>query len=38
VYSGSRVLTGLAHEGFAPACFGWVTKHGVPYVSVCGTH
>ncbi|KAJ5503740.1 Amino acid permease [Penicillium fimorum] len=37
VYSGSRVLTGLAHEGFAPACFGWVTKHGVPYISVTFT-
>ncbi|CAI7583200.1 unnamed protein product [Penicillium discolor] len=37
VYSGSRVLTGLAHEGFAPACFSWVTKHGVPYISVTFT-
>ncbi|OGE52341.1 hypothetical protein PENARI_c010G07051 [Penicillium arizonense] len=37
VYSGSRVLTGLAYEGFAPACFGWVTKHGVPYISVAFT-
>jgi amino acid transporter len=37
VYSGSRVLTGLANEGFAPPCFGWVTKHGVPYVSVMFT-
>ncbi|KAJ5187930.1 hypothetical protein N7449_010924 [Penicillium cf. viridicatum] len=37
VYSGSRVLTGLAHEGFAPSCFGWVTKHGVPYISVIFT-
>lgn len=37
VYSGSRVLTGLAHEGFAPNCFGWVTKSGVPYISVMFT-
>ncbi|KAJ5788779.1 Amino acid/polyamine transporter I [Penicillium paradoxum] len=37
VYSGSRILTGLANEGFAPACFGWVTKHGVPYISVIFT-
>jgi amino acid transporter len=27
-------LTGLANEGFAPRCFGWVTKSGVPYISV----
>ncbi|CAI7666044.1 unnamed protein product [Penicillium bialowiezense] len=37
VYSGSRILTGLANEGFAPPCFGWVTKSGVPYVSVMFT-
>lgn len=37
VYSGSRVLMGLSQEGFAPACFGWVSKHGVPYVSVIFT-
>ncbi|KAJ5084941.1 hypothetical protein NUU61_009520 [Penicillium alfredii] len=37
VYSGSRVLTGLAHEGFAPPCFAWVTQQGVPYVSVSFT-
>ncbi|OJK01221.1 hypothetical protein ASPACDRAFT_77045 [Aspergillus aculeatus ATCC 16872] len=37
VYSGSRVLLGLAQEGFAPSCFGWVTQRGVPYVSVAFT-
>ncbi|KAB8230215.1 hypothetical protein ETB97_005630 [Aspergillus alliaceus] len=37
VYSGSRVLLGLAQEKFAPACFGWVTHRGVPYVSVAFT-
>ncbi|KAF9890555.1 hypothetical protein FE257_005686 [Aspergillus nanangensis] len=34
VYSGSRILLGLAHDGFAPSFFGWVSSHGVPYVSV----
>lgn len=37
VYSGSRVLLGLAQEGFAPKIFGWVTKKGVPWVSVAFT-
>ncbi|KAJ5671476.1 hypothetical protein N7507_000603 [Penicillium longicatenatum] len=37
VYSGSRVLTGLAIEGFAPKFFARVTKKGVPYVSVAFT-
>ncbi|KAJ5247651.1 hypothetical protein N7468_002634 [Penicillium chermesinum] len=37
VYSGSRVLTGLALEGFAPKFFAKVTKKGVPYVSVAFT-
>ena len=37
VYSGSRVLTGLALEGFAPMFFARVTKKGVPYVSVAFT-
>ncbi|KAL5355496.1 amino acid permease/ SLC12A domain-containing protein [Aspergillus floccosus] len=37
VYSGSRVLLGLAEQGFAPRFFGWVSKHGVPYVSVIFT-
>ncbi|CAI7622231.1 unnamed protein product [Penicillium discolor] len=34
VYSGSRILVGLAHEGFAPRFFLRTTKHGVPYGSV----
>ncbi|KAJ5576636.1 hypothetical protein N7535_003562 [Penicillium sp. DV-2018c] len=34
VYSGSRILVGLAHEGFAPHFFLRTTKHGVPYASV----
>ncbi|EDK36227.1 hypothetical protein PGUG_00325 [Meyerozyma guilliermondii ATCC 6260] len=34
VYSGSRVLYGLAQAGVAPRVFKWTTKHGVPYVSV----
>ncbi|KAF4767068.1 hypothetical protein N7455_006949 [Penicillium solitum] len=34
VYSGSRILVGLAHEGFAPRFFLKTTKHGVPYGSV----
>ncbi|KAE8376035.1 amino acid permease/ SLC12A domain-containing protein [Aspergillus bertholletiae] len=37
VYSGSRVLLGLAQEKFAPPIFGWVTHRGVPYVSVAFT-
>ncbi|KAJ5928201.1 hypothetical protein N7466_007157 [Penicillium verhagenii] len=37
VYSGSRILTGLALEGFAPMIFARVTKKGVPYVSVAFT-
>ncbi|KAJ5634299.1 hypothetical protein N7528_002141 [Penicillium herquei] len=37
VYSGSRVLTGLALEGFAPKFFARVTKKGVPYISVAFT-
>ncbi|KAJ6089534.1 hypothetical protein N7467_004750 [Penicillium canescens] len=34
VYSGSRILVGLANEGFAPRFFLKTTKHGVPYGSV----
>lgn len=34
VYSGSRILIGLAQEGFAPRWFKKTTKGGVPYVSV----
>jgi amino acid transporter len=37
VYSGSRILTGLAHEGFAPKIFARTTDGGVPYVSVSFT-
>ncbi|KAI9927002.1 hypothetical protein ASPWEDRAFT_165370 [Aspergillus wentii DTO 134E9] len=37
VYSGSRVLLGLAQEGFAPKIFGRVTSYGVPYISVSFT-
>ncbi|KAI1004609.1 Arginine permease [Podosphaera aphanis] len=34
IYSGSRILVGLADEGSAPAFFGRTTKSGVPYVAV----
>ncbi|KAJ5105376.1 hypothetical protein NUU61_002723 [Penicillium alfredii] len=37
VYSGSRILVGLAHEGFAPPFFVRTTKQGVPYWSVAFT-
>ncbi|KAL5355448.1 putative arginine transporter [Aspergillus floccosus] len=37
VYSGSRILIGLAQEGFAPRWFKKVTKKGVPYYSVLFT-
>lgn len=37
VYSGSRVLVGLAQEGFAPHWFKKTTKGGVPYYSVAFT-
>jgi amino acid transporter len=37
VYSGSRILTGLAHEGFAPKFFARTTQGGVPYISVMFT-
>lgn len=37
VYSGSRILIGLAQEGFAPRWFKKTTKHGVPYYSVAFT-
>lgn len=37
VYSGSRILVGLAQEGFAPRCFKITTKGGVPYWSVLFT-
>ncbi|KAL2830351.1 amino acid permease/ SLC12A domain-containing protein [Aspergillus pseudoustus] len=34
VYSASRILIGLAQEGFAPRWFKKTSKHGVPYWSV----
>lgn len=37
VYSGSRVLIGLAQEGCAPRIFKKTTKHGVPYFGVVFT-
>lgn len=37
VYSGSRILMGLAQEGFAPKVLARVDTRGVPYVSVLVT-
>ncbi|OOF94433.1 hypothetical protein ASPCADRAFT_208939 [Aspergillus carbonarius ITEM 5010] len=37
VYSGSRILLGLAQEGFAPRWFKKTSKNGVPYFSVAFT-
>ena len=37
VYSGSRVLIGLAQENCAPSCFKKTSKHGVPYYGVLFT-
>ncbi|OGE57243.1 hypothetical protein PENARI_c002G04555 [Penicillium arizonense] len=37
VYSGSRILVGLAQEGFAPRWFKKTSKGGVPYWSVLFT-
>ncbi|KAJ5929382.1 hypothetical protein N7454_007230 [Penicillium verhagenii] len=34
VYSGSRIVVGLAQEGFAPRFFKKTTKNGVPYYAV----
>ncbi|GLI79076.1 lysine permease [Penicillium ochrochloron] len=34
VYSGSRIIVGLAQEGFAPRFFKRTTKGGVPYYAV----
>ncbi|KAJ5794138.1 hypothetical protein N7457_000737 [Penicillium paradoxum] len=34
VYSGSRILVGMAQEGFAPRFFLKTTRYGVPYASV----
>lgn len=37
VYSGSRILIGLAQEGFAPRLFKRTSKGGVPYYAVAFT-
>lgn len=37
VFSGSRILVGLANDGFAPRVFARTTKNGVPYWSVLAT-
>ncbi|KAI6842459.1 amino acid permease [Hortaea werneckii] len=37
VYSGSRILVGLAQEGSAPKFLTWTTASGVPYVGVAIT-
>ncbi|KAL1867198.1 lysine permease [Paecilomyces lecythidis] len=37
VYSGSRILIGLAQEGFAPRFLKWTSKGGVPYYGVAFT-
>ncbi len=37
VYSGSRILVGLADAGLAPAFLKWTTKRGVPYTAVPST-
>lgn len=37
VYSGSRIIVGLAQEGFAPHWFKKTTERGVPYISVAFT-
>lgn len=37
VYSGSRILYGLAQCGVAPKFFLMVTKHGIPYIAVLFT-
>jgi yeast amino acid transporter len=37
VYSGSRILVGLAGEGLAPKFLTWTTANGVPYAAVVFT-
>lgn len=37
VYSGSRILVGLAQESLAPRLLTRTTAHGVPYVAVAAT-
>lgn len=37
VYSGSRIIVGLAQEGSAPKFATWTTAGGVPYIAVAFT-
>ncbi|CCG80921.1 putative Arginine transporter [Taphrina deformans PYCC 5710] len=37
VYSGSRILVGLAESGLAPRFLGRTNRHGVPYLAVLVT-
>lgn len=37
VYSGSRILVGLANEGLGPKFLTWTTNNGVPYMAVAFT-
>lgn len=37
VFSGSRILVGLADDGLAPKFISRKSRHGVPYVAVCIT-
>ncbi|KAJ5033643.1 uncharacterized protein L3040_008755 [Drepanopeziza brunnea f. sp. 'multigermtubi'] len=37
VYSGSRILLGLAIDGSAPACLKRTTKSGVPWIAILAT-
>jgi amino acid transporter len=37
VYSGSRILVGLANDGNAPRIFARTSKHGVPFIAVVFT-
>jgi amino acid transporter len=37
VYSGSRILLGLANDGCAPRILRWASKDGVPYPAVAVT-
>lgn len=37
VYSGSRILVGLADEKHAPSFMAWTTSYGTPYIAVATT-
>ncbi|KAF2721601.1 amino acid permease [Polychaeton citri CBS 116435] len=37
VYSGSRILVGLAQENYLPKFFTWMSAGGVPYIAVATT-